>query len=619
MSDALNKKKLSRNGHAIKQKSNYTTTYLKAPLSFSLSSQQSSKRNNIGQSKISFSNIITHNIIKHNVSKKKFGIMFINNLIDSKNSHAVAVFKDYMIADFIDEFLRREYALKESKERIPKFANYYRNYLTFFCKPIFCNFYFNSLVQNFGEVKAEIYYNNNYGKKKKKKKTNINDKLRTIFSDTIKEDIDNNSIITQGNNGKHNKTKCVDENLEQSITLSTENSRLVFNDITKSSVESSLISVINGLTLNKEKNKQIKKFKKPNIKPLIENHTITNNVFNSRNYQSERIKSSYTGEQIILDKRKNEPKLSRDEINRELMDKINSPKNQKNVKITGIQSQSPLGSKKPIQNKTIQPNSSRDRPTDPFQKNKLKNSGSNAINQVNKYKLSVNPIHIKTISSNFHPSINAYNKIIKQAPLSPYTRTKKGQHKISFNSKSPQTNPSSSRNNDMVNMNLNNIIKLTLKLYQNKIPIHTRSHSGTHQHNPSPTINNFNININNHFCFNGNNSNSNSSAKSNEGKNKMKKNNKLNLQNIIELNKNITSRNKKPLLQTKTETNKQNGMMMTNNNFFMSFAGEGKKQKITAFSPKTMHHRKISTGLNIPEGGKLIFPIGKTERGYNKK
>ena len=149
MSDALNKKKLSRNGHAIKQKSNYTTTYLKAPLSFSLSSQQSSKRNNIGQSKISFSNIITHNIIKHNVSKKKFGIMFINNLIDSKNSHAVAVFKDYMIADFVDEFLRREYALKESKERIPKFANYYRNYLTFFCKPIFCNFYFNSLVQNF--------------------------------------------------------------------------------------------------------------------------------------------------------------------------------------------------------------------------------------------------------------------------------------------------------------------------------------------------------------------------------------------------------------------------------------------------------------------------------------
>ena len=180
--------------------------------------------------------------------------------------------------------------------------------------------------------------------------------------------------------------------------------------------------------------------KKP--KPLTENHLLTGNVFNSRNHQiSDRLKSSHTNE-----------------IKHKTVD-IQSPR--KSVKIS---------SKPQINVQTIQAKS----PTSRTSNN-------------NKYKISVNhPIHIKTLSS-----INTYNKIIKQTiPISK-------KNKISFTAKSL------TRNAELLDANLNNIMKLTLKMYQSKIP-HTRSLSGAITHSPtSPTINNFNININNHICFNG--------------------------------------------------------------------------------------------------------------------
>ena len=179
--------------------------------------------------------------------------MYINDLIESKNCHAVAIFKDYMIADFIDEFLRREYEMKESIERIPKYANYYKNYLTFF---------YRNLIQfnrRYGEAKAEIYYNIHYCKKKKKKKSI--ERLKTIFSDTIKKDIENDPVLTQGNN----------DDIQESISLSIDQSRM---SITKNSVEASLISILNGMNEQKQRNK------KPYVKPLNDNLILSSNRMN---------------------------------------------------------------------------------------------------------------------------------------------------------------------------------------------------------------------------------------------------------------------------------------------------------------------------------------------------
>ena len=100
-------------------------------------------------------------------TKQNYQKFIITNLINSKNCRLVALLKDRMILDFIDEFLKRYYKKKESKNQIPKLVIYYKNYLRFFCKPIFRNFSLNNIIQHNGEKLAEIYYNNNYGKNSK--------------------------------------------------------------------------------------------------------------------------------------------------------------------------------------------------------------------------------------------------------------------------------------------------------------------------------------------------------------------------------------------------------------------------------------------------------------------
>ena len=96
--------------------------------------------------------------------------LIMENFIFNKSTHLVSVFKDYMIVDFIEEFLKRYYQTAESYNRLPKFSLYYKNYLKFFCIPTLINSYSNNLIHNRFEKKAEFFYKENY----KNKKTNNN-------------------------------------------------------------------------------------------------------------------------------------------------------------------------------------------------------------------------------------------------------------------------------------------------------------------------------------------------------------------------------------------------------------------------------------------------------------
>ena len=73
-----------------------------------------------------------------------------------------------MIWDYIEEFLKRYYKEEESNERVPKFANFYKNYLKFFCVPTFKDIFCNEMIHNYSEKKAELFYNENYRSKKEK-------------------------------------------------------------------------------------------------------------------------------------------------------------------------------------------------------------------------------------------------------------------------------------------------------------------------------------------------------------------------------------------------------------------------------------------------------------------
>ena len=80
----------------------------------------------------------------------------MENLIFNKNTHLVSTFKDYMIWDYVEEFLKRFYNDKESGERVPKFASFYKNYLKFFCIPTFKDIFCNEMIHNFSEKKSGI-------------------------------------------------------------------------------------------------------------------------------------------------------------------------------------------------------------------------------------------------------------------------------------------------------------------------------------------------------------------------------------------------------------------------------------------------------------------------------
>ena len=162
----------------------------------------------------------------------------ITKIFSNKNCHIVSLLKDSMIYDFIDEFLKKYFKRKEIKFHIPKYVNYYKNYLRFFCKPTFRHFSLNNIIQSNGEKLAEIYYQKNYGNNKKHSKKDIPKELKTIFSDTIRENI--NQISLNENNSSN---LSIQLNQSSFRLLSKNNNNL--EDFDKESI-TNLLNDLNG-------------------------------------------------------------------------------------------------------------------------------------------------------------------------------------------------------------------------------------------------------------------------------------------------------------------------------------------------------------------------------------
>ena len=111
---------------------------------------------------------------KYNYTFKRYNLLCINYLLSNKSCRLVSIFKEKMITDYIDEFLKRKYSIKESEERIPKFYLYYKHYSIFFGQPFFTDFSFNILLQKNGEKKARIYYKKHYQNGESKDEDNEN-------------------------------------------------------------------------------------------------------------------------------------------------------------------------------------------------------------------------------------------------------------------------------------------------------------------------------------------------------------------------------------------------------------------------------------------------------------
>jgi hypothetical protein len=65
---------------------------------------------------------------KYSSNRDYYNVKIINDLIYNENTHVVSIFKDYLILDDINEFLKRSYNYQETKLRLPKLCSFYDKY-----------------------------------------------------------------------------------------------------------------------------------------------------------------------------------------------------------------------------------------------------------------------------------------------------------------------------------------------------------------------------------------------------------------------------------------------------------------------------------------------------------
>ena len=422
------------------------------------------------------------NLEKYNSTPNLKNIMLINDLIESKETHFIATFKDFLISDFHEEFLRRYFLFHETKEILPKFYQYYKNYLNFFCKGIFCDFYLNEVMQEYGECQAEFYYNKNYGHKernKKKEKKDLNElehnhnelsesennsnnnniNIRSIFSKSIKYSIDiiQNSKINENQKDLSN-IKPLNYTKENSISL-PDDSSVSYNDIITN--QNSLRFIINMIKNKNELNKKIKNKKSE----IISNKN--RNKINNENNINYLINNNY--KKIMNNNNKNI--LNKKET--QTLSKTNSNANIKTKAKTRIKSSN---------NKSkVNPNISNYKKYIEFLTNKQRNKS--------------NDPKIKISQDEFTFSLNKINKNIKNkniiSPLSPNGLI----NHFNFFSNNPENKKA--LNNNIINNNPNKISS-SLFLVNNLFNKTTRNSNKYSTIFPLSTLkNNLNKNKNN--------------------------------------------------------------------------------------------------------------------------
>lgn len=278
-----------------KQSSGFHSSKIKSNIS-PLLAYYSSKQSISHYSEMNYSKAIHHTLLNRYSIKSKDYISFqIEQLLDNKKTHLVALFKDNMISNSKEEYLKREYNRKESIERIPKFVKYYKNYLVFFCKPTFSNFRFNNIIQLSSRRSAQVYYGIYYAKNNKKDKKEAKVDYMKVFSLSVREAINNN----QTNMIKYNKrdriicSKDNDKKIDEStiqLTFIEENTlKEGGKPLKENDSMISLVNLINNNNFNQKAN-----CSKRNIENNLKINSKNNNVntVNSKLDKKELLKQS---------------------------------------------------------------------------------------------------------------------------------------------------------------------------------------------------------------------------------------------------------------------------------------------------------------------------------------
>ena len=139
-------------------------------------------------------------------------ISFTNQLIFNIPTNYNRIYKESLFLNNIREFLRRYYRKYETKDRIPKLSDYYKNYIKFFCRPFFKQLSLGKIVYNFQDKQAEIFYKQNYNdtldyEKEKEKEKKVNSEKKSSDELSSLDNITNNEIIFDERTKKNEQCK----------------------------------------------------------------------------------------------------------------------------------------------------------------------------------------------------------------------------------------------------------------------------------------------------------------------------------------------------------------------------------------------------------------------------
>ena len=545
--------------------------------------------------------IINQNLQKYNSNPLMKRLMLIDDLIHLKGTHYTSVFKDYLISDFDDEFLRGYFNIEESIKVLPKFYDYYKNYLKFFCKGTFNSFYVNDIIQEYGENKAEVYYNINYKKKertkKKDKKGNIDEKnfeqsdksksnqndnmsnlisLNCFFTKSVEFNIKNiiklkekeSKVFKKKNKELSNIKPSRSNNKNNTINLPDNSSVSIDDALTKKSSIINLIDLMNNKAKNNKKNagEMIKSNKKIQLilidnKKLINNKNILNKKrFNSFSKTTSNLNNKVKTKTKEINK-KNKKIINRNKGNNIKINNIISKnnkilsssnyikyidilKNKKNIKGNISRNKIPqneliLTSSRIIKNKKVWNNNPSFNTNENYNFNVLSNSNiTNNIKNSKRKNCNINRINLSLKVKNFHQKIKKINNSTSLHPLS----TSKGHNsKKNIYKKSEQKKKGKSKSNK----NTTNNFYFTKNQNSKKIKGFSFSPKNIYYHNKSlsySTVNNCNININNNIILPNNYFNNNKFSP--QGLNQVNNTSKKKLdKNIIKKKFNINNNN----------------------------------------------------------------------------
>ncbi len=420
-------------------------------------------------------------------------ILHTNQLIFNAPSKFNIEYKEIKYTDLENDYLKRLYKKKESRKRIPKLSDYYKNYHLFFCRPTLCNRKLGYIMCEYQDNKAELFYKNNYQEskeeiseklkkqkknkeqKKSKKKNNLKKNSSISFSSSSLDNVTNNKIIFD----KETKRMLdrthdgYNNNYYNTLTLESSKSNMLENNIglaSRQSMDDSFEKCIHGLVTyqfkknknnnktdnidysNKSKSKQKyekKQFKRK--KNIVVNDITSNNLKKNKfdkNQMSLSQRESYNKSNINFNNNSNSKIQSTFCITKKI--KSMSGKNRINRANSNFNHNSKLLSGKKKKSSLFS-----------LSNNKYINSGTNILNSLNniinkKVKKNVinNKITQKNEENNFNHFLNNNKSVLNF--IMPWNNNKNKTYILTNNNfMNNNAINSSNKNNIYSNINLN--------------------------------------------------------------------------------------------------------------------------------------------------------------------